>query len=69
MADPAKDAQRIALWQQVYREVMADAPWVPVYNDKRFLMKSKRLQGPHAAFAAPTLPLIDYVQVYVADAK
>jgi oligopeptide transport system substrate-binding protein len=69
MADPAKDAQRIALWKQVYQAVMDDAPWVPVYNDKRFVLKSKRIQGPEAVFAAPTLPLIDYVQAYAADAK
>ena len=40
-----------------------------MYNDKRFLLKSKRLQGPEAAFVSPTLPLIDYPQVYAADAK
>ena len=69
LADPAKNAQRIAAWQEVYRTVMDDAPWVPVYNDKRFLLKQPRIQGSKAVFAAPTYPLIDYVRVFAADAK
>jgi peptide/nickel transport system substrate-binding protein/oligopeptide transport system substrate-binding protein len=69
IADPAKNAERIAAWQEVYRIVMDDAPWVPVYNDKRFLLKQPRIQGSKAVFAAPTYPLIDYAQVFAADAK
>ena len=69
LADPAREAERIARWKEVYRMVMDDAPWVPVYNDKRVILRSKRLAGPEGAFVAPVLPLIDYPQVYVADAK
>ncbi len=68
-ADPARDADRIAQWKAVYRTVMDDAPWVPVYNDKRIILRSKRLAGPEGAFVAPVLPLIDYAQVYVTDAR
>ena len=68
-ADPARDADRIAQWKAVYRIVMDDAPWVPVYNDKRVVLRSKRLAGPEGAFVAPVLPLIDYAQVYVNDAR
>lgn len=68
-ADPAKDAERLSQWKAVYRSVMDDAPWVPVYNDKRIVLRSKRLAGPEGAFVAPVLPLIDYAQVYVTDAK
>jgi ABC-type transport system substrate-binding protein len=69
MADPAQDQARIALWKEVYRAVMDDAPWAPVYNDKRILLRSKRLAGPEGAFVAPVLPLIDYAQVYVTDGR
>ena len=69
LADPAREAERIARWKEVYRMVMDDAPWVPVYNDKRVILRSKRLAGPEGAFVAPVLPLIDYPQVYVTDAK
>jgi hypothetical protein len=48
---------------------MDDAPWVPIYNDKRVVLRSKRLAGPEGAFVAPVLPLIDYAQVYVTDAR
>ncbi len=68
-ADPAKDADRIAQWKAVYRTVMDDAPWVPIYNDKRIVLRAKRLAGPEGAFVAPVLPLIDYAQVYVTDGR
>ena len=69
IADPAQNAKRIALWQEIYRAVIDDAPWVPMYNDKRFVLKAKRLQGPPAAFLSPVMPLVDYTQVYAADAR
>jgi hypothetical protein len=40
-----------------------------MYNDKRFVLKAKRLQGPPAAFLSPVMPLVDYTQVYAADAR
>jgi len=69
MADPAKGAERAKLWEEIYRGVMVDAPWVPVYNDKRYQLKSKRIVGPEGALAPPNLPLVEYAEVYAADAK
>src|SRR5262249_54551674 len=69
LADPAKNAQRIAMWKEVYRTVMEDAPWVPVYNDKRFLLKAPRIQRSTAVSHAPAPPTNDYLPASAADAK
>ena len=68
IADPAKDAERLAQWAALYREVMDDAPWVPVTNDIRFLLKQTRISGSPEVLSAPTFPLMDYVRVYATDA-
>lgn len=68
IADPAKDAERFAQWAALYREVMDDAPWVPVTNDIRFMMKQTRIGGSPEVLAAPTFPVMDFVRVYATDA-
>jgi peptide/nickel transport system substrate-binding protein/oligopeptide transport system substrate-binding protein len=69
IADPAKAGERLAAWQDIYRKVMADAPWVPVYNEKLYVMKSTRLQGDASIFVDPIYPPINYPYVWVKDGK
>jgi oligopeptide transport system substrate-binding protein len=69
MADP-KDAQkRLAAWKVIYRSVMADAPWVPVYNEKLYVLKSPRLAGNKNLFIDPIYTPINYAYVYTTDGK
>jgi oligopeptide transport system substrate-binding protein len=69
MADP-KDAQkRLAAWKTIYRSVMADAPWVPVYNEKLYVLKSPRLAGNKNLFIDPIYTPINYAYVYTTDGK
>ena len=69
MIDPAKQADRYKAWSDVYMGVMADAPWVPVFNEQRFTMKSARLGGPDAIFVDPVHIPVNYDYVFDKDVQ
>jgi ABC-type transport system substrate-binding protein len=64
--DPA-DPARLALWSQVYEKVMADAPWVPVFNEERYTMKSERMGGADNLYVDPVSIPVNYDYVYVTE--
>ena len=64
--DPA-NADRLAMWSDVYTKVMADAPWVPVFNEQRYIMKSPRMGGADELFVDPVSIPINYDYVYVTE--
>ena len=68
MTDPKDAAKRDAAWAAIYREVMADAPWVPIYNEKLYMMKTARLAGPDALFVDPIYTPINYAYIWATDA-
>lgn len=65
MADPAKAEERTALWNDIFVQIMEDAPWVPVFNEQRYTIRSDRLTGPEGIFVDPVhIPVhYDYVDV------
>ena len=65
MSDPAKSGERVALWKGIFTDIMKDAPWVPVFNEQRFSMRSKRLGGADALFVDPVRIPINYDNVYI----
>ncbi|MES2969716.1 MAG: ABC transporter substrate-binding protein [Pseudomonadota bacterium] len=65
MADPAKAADRLALWSDVYMGVMEQAPWVPVFNEERYTMKSERMGGADALYVDPVSIPVNYDYVFV----
>lgn len=67
MTDPAKVADRMAMWSDVYTKVMDDAPWVPVFNEQRYTMKSARMGGADALYVDPVSIPVNYDYVYVTD--
>ncbi len=69
ITDPAKAPQRLAAWKKIYAQVMADAPWVPVYNEKLYVLKSPRIAGARALFVDPIYTPINYAYVYATDGK
>jgi peptide/nickel transport system substrate-binding protein len=69
MVDPAKAEERLALWREIFLEVMADAPWAPVFNEQRFTMRADRLGGPDAIFVDPVHIPVHYDEVYAKDAQ
>ena len=53
IVDPARQDERNKMWSDVYDKVMADAPWVPVFNEQRFTMKSQRMGGADELYVDP----------------
>ena len=63
IVDPAKAAERAAAWGEVYEGVMADAPWAPVFNEKRYTMRSERMGGDDALYIDPVNTPMNYKYV------
>ena len=64
MSDPAKAAERTAAWGKVFTDIMADAPWVPVINERRVVAKSTRMGGADNIYIDPTR-VINYDAIFV----
>ncbi|MBW9117050.1 ABC transporter substrate-binding protein [Rhizobium cauense] len=64
MSDPAKSVERTAAWGKVFTDIMADAPWVPVINERRVVAKSLRMGGADNIYIDPTR-VINYDAIYV----
>jgi ABC-type transport system substrate-binding protein len=60
---PEQAQERARRYQAVYRLVMADAPWIPIFNERRFTMRSARLAGPTAIFVDPIHIPVHYDEV------
>ena len=69
MADPAKAGERAAEWGKIFVDVMKDAPWAPVLNEKAVTIHSKRIAGPNGIFADPIHIPVNYDEVYALDAQ
>ena len=64
MSDPAKAGERQAAWGKIFTDIMADAPWVPVTNERRVVAKSPRMGGAGEIYVDPTR-VINYDAIYV----
>ena len=65
MFDPAKSADRLKLWSDIYMGVMEDAPWAPVFNEERYTMKSDRMGGEDALYVDPVAIPFNYDYLWV----
>jgi ABC-type transport system substrate-binding protein len=62
---PAKAKERDETWSKIFTEIQEkDAPWIPVFNERRVVAKSKRMGGPDEIYIDPTR-VIDYEAIYV----
>lgn len=56
---------RLALWRKIFRGVMHDAPWVPVFNQVDYTLHSKNVAGnPTNVFADPGVYPFTYSRMY-----
>nr|WP_292292035.1 ABC transporter substrate-binding protein [Marivita sp.] len=60
---------RLDAWRQIYLDVMADAPWVPVFNEQRFTLTSDAIGGDDSLFVDPVHIPVHYDYVYSKDAQ
>ncbi|WP_343081014.1 ABC transporter substrate-binding protein [Ostreiculturibacter nitratireducens] len=65
LSDPTKAEERLKLWSDVYMGVMEEAPWVPVFNEERYTMKSERMGGEDALYVDPVSIPVNYDYVWV----
>lgn len=65
MVQPAQAAARAAKFREIYRKVMSDAPWIPIFNERRYTMHSARLGGAKGIFVDPIHIPVHYDEVRV----
>ncbi len=69
MVKADETAARVAEWKGVFDEVLKDAPWAPVFNEKRFTYHSARLGGDPSLFTDPIHIPVNYDYIYAKDAQ
>lgn len=65
ITDPARQQERLDLWKSIFTRAMDEAPWIPIFNEKRITMKSARLGGADALFVDPVHIPVHYDYVYI----
>ena len=65
MTDPAKADERQKLWGSVFTKAMDEAPWVPIFNEKRITMKSSRLGGDDSLYIDPVHIPVNYDHIFI----
>ena len=64
MSKPDEMEARYKVWAQIFTDIQTQAaPWVPVFNERRVVAKSKRMGGPDEIYIDPTR-VIDYAAIY-----
>jgi ABC-type transport system substrate-binding protein len=64
MSDPKQREERAKIWAKIFTDIQTEAaPWVPVFNERRIVAKSKRMGGPDQVYIDPTR-VINYEAIY-----
>lgn len=69
MVKPSEQGERIKLWSSIYTDIMKDAPWVPVFNEQRFTIRSERMGGENNIYVDPVHVPVNYDYVWVKDVQ
>ncbi|MEW6049244.1 MAG: ABC transporter substrate-binding protein, partial [Bacillota bacterium] len=65
MVRPDQEAQRLAQYREIFTRIAEDAAWIPIFHERRFTMRSKRIGGEDALFVDPIHIPVNYDEVYV----
>ena len=60
----SKKDERAATWKGIFTDIMADAPWIPIFNERRVVAKSKRMGGPANIYVDPAR-VINYDAIFI----
>lgn len=64
MSDVGQREERAKVWAAIFTDIQTKAaPWIPVFNERRVVAKSKRMGGPDQIYIDPTR-VIDYEAIY-----
>jgi oligopeptide transport system substrate-binding protein len=69
MVKDDQSAARIGEWKAIFDDVLKDAPWAPIFNEKRFTYHSARLGGDPALFTDPIHIPVNYDYIFAKDAQ
>ena len=69
MVKDDQTAGRIGEWKSIFDDVMKDAPWAPVFNEKRYTFHSARLGGDPSLYSDPIHIPINYDYIFAKDAQ
>lgn len=65
MVGEDQQEERAALWGQIFTDAMDDAPWVPIFNEQRFTVRSERMAGDDALYVDPVHIPVNYDYIWV----
>ena len=60
---------RIGEWKAIFDEIVKDAPWAPVFNEKRFTYHSARLGGDPSLYTDPIHIPVNYDYIFAKDVQ
>lgn len=69
MVKDDQSAVRITEWKAIFDDVLKDAPWAPIFNEKRFTYHSARLGGDPSLFTDPIHIPVNYDYIFATDAQ
>jgi oligopeptide transport system substrate-binding protein len=69
MVKDDQSAARMGAWKAIFDDVLKDAPWAPIFNEKRFTYHSARLGGDPALFTDPIHIPVNYDYIFAKDAQ
>jgi oligopeptide transport system substrate-binding protein len=58
---------RAEAWKGIFNDVLKDAPWAPIFNEKRFTFHSQRLGGDATLFTDPIHIPVNYDYIFAKD--
>ena len=69
MVSASMQAQRAEAWKGIFDDVMKDAPWAPIFNEKRFTIIRSGWAAMPALFIDPIHIPVNYDYIYAKDAQ